>query len=304
MTARSALVVVAAAAVVGCSGGAPPVDTPSELAALLPSAADLGGWAVAEGPIRHDPDSLYEYVNGGADRYLAHGFRELVHVRYQRGSDPMACVTLDLYDMGSKLGAFGIYSAARRPEFDMREWGSGGYRNGAVAAAWKGPIFVHAEADDELPELVDQMERLVAVVCGRVPGEASAPSVLDPLPTDGRVARSERVVPADLLGHAFLPGGVLAAYEVDGRRGELYLSDLGSDADAAAALVQLRAHLVSRASVDDEPPTLPPDGFRYRDPTVGDGTAVRIGSFVAGIQGDLDPAVREEMLRELIDNLG
>ncbi|HSN53334.1 MAG TPA: DUF6599 family protein [Candidatus Sulfomarinibacteraceae bacterium] len=297
------LVALAAATMLGCGGPPPPSGAPSELAAILPPATELQGWTIAEGPVRHSPDSLYEYVNGGADRYLANGFRELVHVRYQRGEDPTACVTLDVYDMGSELGAFGIFSAARRPELEARAWGSGGYRTGTVAAAWKGAVFVHAEADDQRTELVELMERLVAGVCDRAPGEPTNPAVLDPLPVGGRVARSERYVPADLLGHAFLPGGVLAAYEVDGKRGELYVSDLGSDTVATDAFKRLRAHLERWGSVDPGPPPLAVEAFSYRDPTAGEGTAVRVGGVIAGIHGELSRADRERVLRELLDAL-
>jgi hypothetical protein len=287
----------------GCAGPPPPTGPPPGIAPLLPPVTELDGWTVAEGPLHFTPETLYEYVNGGADRYLANGFRELVHVRYQRGEDPTACVTLDVYDMGSELGAFGIFSAARRPELEARAWGSGGYRTGTVAAAWKGAVFVHAEADDERTELVELMERLVAEICDRAPGEPTTPAVLDPLPVEGRVARSERYVPADLLGHAFLPGGVLAAYEVDGKRGELYLSDLGSDAAATAAFERLRAHLERWGSVDPGPPPLAVEAFSYRDPTIGDGTAARVGGVIAGIHGELARADRERILRELLDAL-
>ena len=94
---------------IACGTGDESNDVGSGISALLPSESDMQGWRIADGPITYDSVSLYEYLNGGAERYLAHGFSELVHVRYQLGADPAACVTLDVYDMGSGLGAFGIY---------------------------------------------------------------------------------------------------------------------------------------------------------------------------------------------------
>lgn len=303
MIARGCFAVLLAAVALGCGGPSPPAVEPSSLAVIIPSTTELAGWSVADGPVEHTPDTLFEYLNGGAERYLANGFRELVHIRYQLGPDPSACVVLDVYDMGTDLGAFGIYSAARRPEYEAREWGSDGYRTGAIAAAWKGSIAVHGEADDERPELIEMLERLVAGVCERASGEAAPPAVLEPLPVDGRVARSERFVPADLLGHSFLPGGVLATYEIDGRRAELYLSRLPSDRAASSCLDQLRSHLASWGTVESAPTTLPGEGFRYHDPTSGDGTAVRAGTSIAGIHGDLDSDTREQILRSLIASL-
>ena len=261
------------------------------------------GWTVGEGPVRHHPATLYEYLDGGADLYLRHGFRELVHLRYQPGTDALSGVTVDLYDMGSALGAFGIYAAIRPPGAEVRPWGAQGYREGTIAAAWKGPVYVHAEADAERPELVAVLEGLVAGACERLPGTGSMPSVLEPLPVAGRVAQSERWVPENLLGHSFLPGGVLATYELGGLRAELYLSDLGSAAAAREGLQALEAHLAKWGRVEDGPEALGDAAFRYTDPTLGEGTAVRAGPHLAGMHGELGREQREAVLEALLVEL-
>jgi len=267
--------------------------------ALVPPAAFVEGWTIAEGPLTFRPDTLYEYLDGGAPRYLDYGFREAVHVRYALGGDPQAAVTLDIFDMGSTLGAFGIYSSARPRGVEPRPWGAEGYRSETVAAAWKGLVYVHVQADDERPALVGMTERLVAGVAERAPGEATAPAILRPLPPEGRVPRSERYVARDLRGHAFLPGGVLATYALDGREAELYFSELKDAAEAAAAVVRLRAHHEQRGAVVREVRTVGALGFRHEDSTWGSGIVVAVGRFVAGIQGDLP----DEAQRRLLDGL-
>lgn len=273
-----------------------PSASPS-VTALVPAVVE--GWTIAEGPLTFRPDTLYEYLDGGAPRYLDYGFREVVHVRYALGGDPQAAVTLDVFDMGSTLGAFGIYSSARPRGVGPRPWGAEGYRSETVAAAWKGPVYVHVEASDERPALVGMTERLVAGVAERAPGETAAPAILRPLPPAGRVPRSERYVARDLRGHAFLPGGVLATYALDGREAELYFSELKSATAAEAALVSLRAHYAQRRAVVREVHTVGALGFRHEDPTWGAGIVVAAGRFVAGIQGDLP----EEAQRRLLDSL-
>jgi hypothetical protein len=261
------------------------------------------GWTVGEGPVRHHPATLFEYLDGGADLYLRHGFRELVQLRYQPGADPLSGVTVDLYDMGSALGAFGICAAIRPPGAEVRPWGAQGYREGTIAAAWKGPVYVHAEADAERPDLVAVLEGLVAGACECLLGEGSMPSVLEPLPVAGRVAQSERWVPENLLGHSFLPGGVLATYELGGLRAELYLSDLGSAAAAREGLQALEAHLAKWGRVEDGPEALGDAAFRYTDPTLGEGTAFRAGPHLAGIHGELGREQREAVLEALLVEL-
>jgi len=183
---------------------------------------------------------------------------------------------------------------------EIRQWGAEGYRVEAIAAAWEGSVYVHGEADDERPELIAMLDGLVARVCDGAAGGASRPSIRAHLPTEGRVPQSERYVPADLLGHSFLPGGVLTTYEIDGKHGELFFSDLGSDASAGDALAALREHLSRWGTVDGEIPSIGAGGFRYTEPTIGAGTVVRTGSYVAGIHGELSVELRERLLAELV----
>jgi hypothetical protein len=273
------------------------------IAELLPPVASLEGWSVAEGPLTYRPDDLYQYLDGAAPRYLDYGFREAVHVRYALGGDPQASVTLDVYDMGSALGAFGIYSSARPRGVEPRPWGAEGYRSDTVAAAWKGHAYVHVQADDERPALAGMAERLVAGVAERARGQTEAPAILRPLPPEGRVPRSERYVARGLLGHAFLPGGVLATYALDGREAELYFSALKDAAEAQAAVIRLRAHHGQQGATVHDVRGIGAFGFRHEDPTWGSGTVVAAGRFVAGTQGHLPDETQRRLLGLLVASL-
>jgi hypothetical protein len=149
---------------------------------LVPRREATEGWVVSGEPLTYSPENLFEYLDGGAPRYLGYGFASLVQVRYVRMKEPSAGVTLDLYDMGRTLGAFGIYSSARPPDVPPREWCAEGYRSGPVAAAWQDRLYVHVAADDDRPDLGEMAERLVAAVCARAPGEPSFPPVLAACP--------------------------------------------------------------------------------------------------------------------------
>jgi hypothetical protein len=299
MTART-LILALTVGLAGCAGDDPITTATPPMTRLLPAASELSGWTAAEGPAEYSPDTLYEYLNGGAERYQSHGFCRLLHIRYQLGGDPLACVTLDLYDMGSELGAFGIYSAARPAGLAPRQWGAQGYRNGNIAGAYRGSIFIHGEADDDRQELVEMLEKLVSGVAGGADGSVSPPAILAPLPQTHRQAGSERYVPSNLLGHSFLPGGVLASYEVDGRQAELFFTDPGAEAEAVAAVAALRAHFESRETIARGEPTFGDDGFRTTDPIFGQGSVVRSGNLIAGIHGDMLVQEREDILSRLI----
>lgn len=289
------------AALVACAQAEPPVHPGLELENLLPEASSLDGWQIAEGPTSFTPDSLWEYLDGGAPRYQAYGFERMVHSRYQLGDDPLSSVIADIYDMGSVLGAFGIYRSIRPSEAVVRTWGAEGYRSGTVAAAWKGAVFVHAAADDERPELTETMDLLVSQICDGVAGGVSPPTILQPLPQEGLVPRSERYVASDLLGHAALGGGVVATYEIDGGRGELFFSELENDAVAQQVLESYRREKERWAEITELPES--PAGFRFQDPGSGSGSVLQAGRWVAGVHGDLPFETQKGLLERLLERL-
>jgi hypothetical protein len=274
-----------------------------DLRQLIPPRAVTAGWVVSGEPRTYSPESLFEYLDGGAPRYIGYGLAALCQTRYLREGQPELGVTLDLYDMGRALGAFGIYSSARPPDAAPREWCAEGYRVGPVAAAWKDRLYVHVAADEERPELIDLAERLVVSACARAPGDPSPPPLLAALPREGLVPRSERYVAADLLGHAFLPGGVLATYEIDGRRAELFFSDLGTAAAAREAIARLRAHYGERQVPTSAGPAIGDIGLRHADGILGPGAVVAAGRHAAGIHGHLPEQAQDRLLARLVERL-
>ncbi len=289
---------------IACGVGDESRDVGSGLAALLPEESNLPGWRIADGPITYDPVTLYEYLDGGAPLYLDLGFEELVHVRYQLGDDSLSSVTLDVFDMGTDVGAFGLFRSGRPANAEVRPWGAEGYRSGFVAAAWKGKIAIHAEADEDRPELIDTMERLVESVTNSVAGETSPPSIIGLLPAEGLVPWSERIIANNLMSHEFLPGGVMATYRVEDGEGTLFFSELESESAANGALQELRAHHEQWGEVLGDIDSIGDRGFRFSDSGLGPGSVVTSGRFVVGVHGNLPDDVTNDLLTQLVAHLG
>lgn len=286
------------AVLLGCAPQAPPERATLELETLLPDSSSLDGWKVAEGPSPFTPDTLWEYLNGGAPRYQAFGFERMVHSRYQLGDDPLSSVIVDVYDMGAELGAFGIFRSIRPSDAAVQTWGTEGYRSGTVAAAWKGAVFVHAAADDDRSELIETMETLVSGVCNGVAGGISLPKILQPLPQKNLVPLSERYVASDLFGHAALGGGVVATYEIDGRSAELFFSELDSEDAAEDAVATYRSEKERWVLVEDEP-----EGFRFAGTGPVRGIVMASGRFVIGAQGRMSFDEQAKLLEDLVERL-
>lgn len=286
-----------------CAADPGPSEATDQLIDLLPDPAQLDGWELAEKPVGYRPGTLWEYLNGGAPLYESYGFQELVHARYQMQDDPDSGVTLDIFDMGSDLGAFGLFSSMRPPGAVTAARGAESYRSDIVGAFWKGRVFVHVEADQEDTALIEAVDWLISEVSRKIPGTTDQPSILAVLPRDGLVVQSPRYLARDLLGHSFLPGGVIAVYRAGEREGQVFFSDLGSGAAATGALQQLQNHQARWGEIGDGKPPVGSAGFEYSDPALGQGTAVATGRFVIGAHGDLTAEERWSLLAGLIRGL-
>ena len=86
----------------------------------------------------YNRSTLYEYIDGGAELYLAYDFQEVFVRRYAGPGDTE--IILDIYDMGSASEAFGVFSVEREDQ-DLGI-GQGSEYGGGLLRFWKGRFFV------------------------------------------------------------------------------------------------------------------------------------------------------------------
>ena len=87
----------------------------------------------------YKPNTLFQYIDGGADVYLLYDFQILLHQDFKSGA---AEITADVYDMGKPEDAFGIYSAERSPRYAYIPIGAEGYRSKGVLNFFQDRFYV------------------------------------------------------------------------------------------------------------------------------------------------------------------
>jgi len=199
----------------------------ASLIRMLPKPSD---WTFSEEPEIFRPESLFEYINGAAESYLSYDFLELTVGQYESG-DKKASVTVEIYDMGSDLNAFGIYGAERYPDNPPIEIGTLGYIDGEVLNFISGRYYVKLlayGADDTEGVL----RAFAAATAEGMPESGETPRALRAFPDDGRVQNSEKYIKSNFLGFAFLENGYLAGYKAEGREYDAFLVPAAGEAEA------------------------------------------------------------------------
>ena len=134
---RPALYTLAVAAILGSSGGTTMAsDSETRLRAMIDALpATLEGWQRAEECEVYTPDDLHRYINGGAELYISYRFETLIAQPYVRDDDE---IRLDVFDMGSSAGAFGVFSHSREAVDDFVAPDVESEYAGGLLTFWKG----------------------------------------------------------------------------------------------------------------------------------------------------------------------
>jgi hypothetical protein len=105
--------------------------------------AEAAGWKWDGKEMKYDSKSVFKYMDGAAELYLAYGFQNLRVRRFEKPNQPP--ITLELYDMASSENAYGVFSFERQDE--AVGIGQGSEFGGGLLRFWKGKYFASTYAD-------------------------------------------------------------------------------------------------------------------------------------------------------------
>lgn len=157
-------------------------------------ATEIPGWTlVPDTAESFGPDQLWEQINGGADAFLAYGFRELEYREIEAGE---LVVAVETYHMGSTLNAFGIYRLENAGVTDVGVGAAACIMAPYEARLLDGDRYLKLSAVEGNLDAGRARELLAALASP----DAALPGELTLLPTEGRLAGSERYTREGYLG--------------------------------------------------------------------------------------------------------
>lgn len=98
----------------------------------------------------YNRQTIYDYMDGAGEIYLAYSFKELLVQRYKKAENPE--IIVEIFDMVSGEDAFGVFSHAQgRDDKEMNIGQNSEYRGGLLTF-WRGRFFVSILARRETAE--------------------------------------------------------------------------------------------------------------------------------------------------------
>ncbi len=258
---------------------------------------------MANKPYHYNPENLYKYINGEADFFVAYGFVSLVGANYSSGSENSDSITVDIYDMGEKLNAFGVFQSKRGRELSSLKIGAASFAADGYVVFYKDRYYVEILSFVEGEQRETEHVIIARKVAEKIQGDISPPYELSYLPEFGRIEGSETYVKGGVLGHAFLDRGVMCDYRIEGDVVSAFVAFFPSSEDAVNSFEEHKDFLRS-----SEKKCLPLNefgkhGFVSQEPYHNNILVVREGSFVVGVYGLLKAQKGIELLKDILKRI-
>jgi hypothetical protein len=157
-------------------------------------------------------DSLWEYIDGGAEVYHSYNFVEVATADYKNDNVELVA---DIYRFDTPTDAFGLYSMLRQEDIQTVNLGVEGFVAPASVNFVKGEYLVRLTAyeDSEVGELalINMAEELSTAV----PGTTAMPAQFDIFPTEGIIPATDKYYAEQFLGQNFLTRVFTRNYRLD-----------------------------------------------------------------------------------------
>jgi hypothetical protein len=246
---------------------------PSSLRSLLP---EVELWKFTEAPMNYLPPTLFEYIDGAADIYLAYDFKELIVGQYKKG-DKNQSLTVEIYDMGDEKNAFGIYSAERFPDNKFISIGNQGYLEEGALNFIAGTYYAKLLCFDCGEESSKILKLFSQKIVERIKDKGYLPHLLRFFPKEGLVPNSEKFILRDFLGYSFLHDGYTANYQLKGLDFDCFLAEGKNEEDAQKMLAE---YLKTRNKAEIREAA---DGYRFKDRYYHNIYLARVKNYLCGV---------------------
>jgi len=267
LAAFSLLLIVAA----GCGDNKKPTEKFS-LERFLPQELTDAGATRSSEVRSFRGDSLWQYIDGGAELYHLYNFVEVATADYKVGTTEF---TIDIYRFDNADNAFGLYSMMRPEKAKLMSLGVEGFSSTANLQFVKGELVINLLGYDESEATSLALSQAAATLDKLIPGTTNRPDAFMLFPTENRMPATDRYFAQSFLGEKTLTHVYCCRYQLISDTVTLFLSQ---DAPRSK-LLQWFERLSEMDNITPSPQELP---FDDRSAFVTHDT--HYGTIIAGLR--------------------
>jgi hypothetical protein len=167
-------------------------------------------------------DSLWEYIDGGAELYHDYNFVEVATADYMAGEDEFV---VDIYRFDTPLDAYGLYTNFRPPSPDTVNLGVEGYKSPSSINFVKGRYLVRLTAFDDSPHIDSALELTARAIDSTVPGTTQRSEMFKKFYFVDKIKYTDKYFTKSYLGRKYLTDFYTQDYLVDSDTVTMFLSE-------------------------------------------------------------------------------
>lgn len=130
----------------------------------------------------YDGDSLYTYINGGAELYISYQFLSLISQPYVNAEGEE--IKIDIFDMGVPQNAYGVFSHSLEMVDDFVNSDIESEYGGGLLTFWKGRYYVSILAYPETESRKRLVQQLARNIAAQIDEQSVKPQIVSLLPED------------------------------------------------------------------------------------------------------------------------
>ncbi len=258
-------------------------------------------WEVVEGPTRYVPDNLYDLIDGEAEAFVGYGFVEGLAAILE-SADGGSSLEWRLYNMGSKLNAFGIYQLYAPADAQKLDVGAAGLVKDLYAAFYAGEYFVQVQGLSGGEGEAKAGIRLAKETADLLPKDTKPPDEVYLFPKKFLVEGSIRYMPQGAFGYQFLKDSMEARYllkRADDPAKAMILQRKKPE-EAKKAFSAYESFLKEKGKAEIEEAFLGEKALRTVDPYHGNLVLIQAARWVVGVAGQGEWDDLESLAREIL----
>lgn len=294
---RTAIVLYASVLVCGMALGA---EVARSLDSLISSQELPDGWMRTGETETYTKDTIFNLIDGEAELYFPYGFKRTISASYLRNGETENAVSVEVYEMGSPLDAFGVYSTYRDAEAKPFDVGAEGFRGSTMAVFYQGGCFVKlrvAKPDDSGDRLLSCARALAKFL----PPNKTRPKAIEMIEVEGVDPKTVQYIGQSVLGYAFFPRGLTASAKVPNADNPVraFIVFAGSIEGAWKAVADYKADLEKNGGTFEWKETPSGKVLLAQDPLHKGVAILQAGAYVVGAARVPEPTLATDLLKRL-----
>ncbi len=277
-------------------------ETAQTLSRFVISADEMDGFTIIREPSYYGPQNLWNYINGGALPYLDYNVSDVVTYMMLWVPDSLEIV-VDVYDMSDSLGAFGIYSNERFPEYNYIDIGVEGYLTENTLCFWKDHYYIKVFSNVNSPPTLEPVEKIARTIDELIPVGGGMSVYFSLFPAENKLEKTESYIAKNVLGQDFLKNAFIINYKRGEEEYQLCLIKAPTEGDASRNFQAYHDFLGEYGELVKKKVSVGDEAFLGKEGWYGSILFVRKGTIILTSVGLSDIDLAQRYIQNMISEL-